>query len=174
MALRIFLMILIGLAVGAVAGWQLAPRMDVPRVDKETLLRQRAAEFYAASRRLDKWTMVRMYTPARQFEDAEKLRTEAENAARTAQKQSAEAKREQEQTAASITPESLEVRIERDWATTGGSYSLVAFDQQIPAQLDRTLWVFDAGQWWVYSWEIVERNAYGHQPDFAMDLDPTR
>jgi hypothetical protein len=169
---RILISILLGLAVGAVAGWLLAPRMHVPRMGKEELLRQRAVAYYAASRRLDRLGMLRLTTPARQLAQADKLREDARKIAETAARQPADQRREAEETAAGIKPEDIEVQLEGNWATTTGKYNLIIAGQKIPSQLDRTLWVYDDGQWWQYSFEPPERNAYGHPPDFAMDMDP--
>jgi hypothetical protein len=166
------LSILLGLAVGALVGYLLAPKMHVPRMDKKQLLVQRAVQYYAASRRLDRWTMVRMFTPARQIEQADKLRDEAEGIARAAAARSADERKEAEETAGGIKAADLDVQIEGNWAVTSGNYDLIAFGQHIPAALDRIAWVYDDGQWWQYNFENVERNSYGHPPDFAMDLDP--
>jgi hypothetical protein len=171
-SLRVFLSILLGLAIGALVGYLLAPKMHVPHVGKEELLRQRAVEFYAASRRLDRWTMVRMFTPARQLEQADKLRKDAEGIVKAAEARSANEKKEAEETASGIKAGDIKVQLEGNWAVTSGKYNIVAFGTNVPAQLDRLVWVYDGGQWWQYNFELPERNAYGHPPDFAMDLDP--
>jgi hypothetical protein len=170
--LRILLTILIGLALGAAGGWLLAPRMDVPRLGKEELLRQRALEYYQASRRLDRLTMAQMFTPARQLEQADELRKEAEQVATRAAAQSEQMRKEAEETARGVQAKNLRLEIEGDWAVTSGSYEIVAFKQRVEAQLDRVAWVYDDGQWWQYNFELVERNAYGNPPDLAMGLDP--
>jgi hypothetical protein len=170
--LRVFLCIVIGLALGGLVGYLLAPKMQAPRISKQQLLEQRAVEFYAASRRLDRWAMARMFTPARQLQQADKLREEAEAVAKAAAARSATEKKEAEETARGVTAEDLEVQVEGNWAVTSGKYELIVSGQKIPSRLDRIVWVFDDGQWWQYNFEVVERNSYGHPPDFAMDLDP--
>ena len=126
----------------------------------------------AASRRLDRWGMVRMFTPANQLEKADKLRKEAEDTAANADKRPADEKKEAEETASGIKPEDIEVKVEGNWATTSGKYTLIVQGTRIPSQLDRVVWVYNGGQWWQYNFEVAERNTYGHPPNFAMDLDP--
>ena len=102
--MRIFIFILLGAAIGIAIGWQLAPRAERSAGDPETLLRQRATGFYAASRRLDKQSMVEMYSPARQLDEAEELQQEADAVAKAAASVGAEARKEAVQTAVGIKP----------------------------------------------------------------------
>jgi hypothetical protein len=118
--------------------------------------------------------MERMFTPARQLDEADTLQKDATATIKVAAKDSADEKKERQQTADSIKAKDLEVHMEDDWAVTGGKYDLVAFGKHIPSRLDQAVWVYRDGQWWIYSFKPVERNAYGNPPDFAMDLDPQK
>jgi hypothetical protein len=173
-SVRILAFILLGAAIGVAVGWTLAPRLRTGSGDPEQQLRARAAEYYAASRRLDKWTMVRAFTPARQLEETDVLRRDADATSKAAAKLSADNRRDAELTAAGIKPEALDVQLEGDWAVTRGNYSLIVGDKKIEQLLDPLVWVRHGGQWWVYDFKLYERNTYGHPPDFALELDPLR
>jgi hypothetical protein len=71
--LRTLIFILIGAVLGVAVGYTLAPRMHAPHLGKEELLRQRAVQYYAASRRLDRLAMFRLSTPARQLTQTTKM-----------------------------------------------------------------------------------------------------
>jgi len=167
--LGIVLVVLMAVA-GAVAGYLLAPRYQTPAGSSEGYLQERAAEYYRAIQVRDHGTMGRMYTPARQWAESEKLRNMALEQAQMFQNFKPETRATFEATAGSINADSIEVELEGDWAVTTGTATTDAGGTPVPIGLGEVVWVRNSGEWWVFSMTYDELNAYGNPPDFARKI----
>lgn len=166
-ALPIIVLVLAILA--AVAGWLISPRYRAPADDGEARLRQRAVEYYRASRELDYATMCQLFTPARQLAEAEQLRGEIADKRDTYQALADATKQDLEFAAGSITEERIDLQVEGDWAVVGGTCDIAGESGPRALPLTETVWVRNAGDWWLYSLTYEELNAYGNPPDFARE-----
>jgi hypothetical protein len=164
------LLLLLIVAACAWAGWQSVPHYSPPPAADEARLRERAAEFYRASRVFDTLTMGRTYTPARQLAETEKLQQDAEEKRRMFEQLDAESRSNLEISATSVDPAALSVEIDGDWAETSGTCTYPAGETEVEVKLERLVWVRSGGDWWVYTWTNPEIAAYGNPSLEAMKL----
>jgi hypothetical protein len=170
--LRALNIVVIALIVGIGVGWLIAPRFVAPHDHGEARLRERAGDYYRASRRLDMPELVRYFSPARQRAEAAKLSANAAKAT-PPQKLPEKQRRELEESATGVDPAKLELRIDGDWAVTRGKAPLPLGDgRSLNVDLEPLVWVLDGGEWWIYTFKASELNTYGHPPDFALPLRP--
>jgi hypothetical protein len=167
--LGIVLVVLMAVA-GAVTGYLLAPRYQVPEDSSEAYLQGRAAEYYRAIQVRDHGTMGCMYTPARQLAESERLRNMALEQAQMFSNFQPETRATFLATAESIDADSIDVELEGDWAVTTGIATTDAGGTPVPIGLGEVVWVRDSGEWWVFAMTYDELNAYGNPPDFARKI----
>jgi hypothetical protein len=164
-ALPIIVLVLAVLAV--LAGWLTTPRYRPPADSGEDRLRERALEYYKASRELDYQRMSRLFTPARQESEEAQLRDEIAEKQETYRSLNEETKQDLKSIADSITPDRLTFDVEGDWAVAGGTCDIMTAEGLRPLPLSDTVWVRDSGDWWLFSLKNAELNAYGNPPEFA-------
>jgi hypothetical protein len=164
-ALPIIVLVLAVLAVGA--GWLTTPRYRPPAEADEERLMERAVAYYKASRLLQYEAMCQMYTPARQLAEAEALRSVIDERQATRRALADKTIENLQFSADSVSAEHIELKVEGDWAVAGGTYMMAGESGTFPLPLEDTVWVRDAGDWWIYSLKFEELNAYGNPPDFA-------
>jgi hypothetical protein len=158
----------------ALLGFATAPHYRAPAADADSRLLDRAAEFYRAQRRFDPWTLVRMYTPARQSAEGLSLAQFAASRARVRNDFDESTIKGLEQSTESISPEKLTVQRVGNWAVTTGTCTVFPDGTPVPLELDKVVWVYNGADWWVYQMTLDELNAYGNPPDFARQLFKTR
>lgn len=160
------LLIVIG---GALAGYLSVPHYRPPNSADEARLRERAAEFYRASRLFDMAAMVRLYTPARQLGDTAQLDGLVRQRRADIARMKPETRWQHEQAAAGVNPDKLELRIEGDWAVTSGTAALPASADHAGSEvpLESIVWLKTDGDWWIYLLHPSELVCYGNPPDFA-------
>ena len=168
---RYFPLILLAIvAACAWAGWQSVPHYQPPAAADEARLRQRAAEYYRATRVFDMQAMARLYSPARQAADAQALLADIELKRGMWQQLDQESRSNLEVSAESVDAAALDVSIDGDWAETSGTCSYPAGNSQVEVTLDRMIWIRTGGDWWIYTWKTPEIAAYGNPPLEAMEL----
>jgi len=166
-AFPFFLLALTALAI--VAGWLATPRYRSPADSGEGRLKERAVEYYKASRRLDYGAMCVLFTPARQMTEADQLRRDIRDKQATYEAMNEATKKNLQFSADSVTAERIVLEIEGDWAVANGSCDIQGDSGPLTIPLPDTVWVRTDGEWWLYSLKNEELNAYGNPPDFARD-----
>ncbi|MCB1217942.1 hypothetical protein KDL44_11155 [bacterium] len=157
-------------AIAALLGWTSAAQYSPPAEAGDARLRERALEFYQASAKFDFETMVRIYTPAIQVAEKTELNRRARRWGETFQVEFDDSHRQDLlDTAAAISLEDMEFRIEGDWALVTGSHDVHVEGQIVRMGLDPTVWVRTGNDWWMYQLDNSELIAYGNPPDFARD-----
>jgi len=155
--------------IAAVVGWFTAPRYRPPEQADKARLMERAVAYYKASRLLDYETMCQMYTPAHQLAEAEALRSMIEEREETRRALADKTLEDLQFSADSISAEHIKLEVEGGWAVASGTYMMAGESGSFPLPLEHTVWVRDAGDWWIYSLKSEELNAYGNPPDFARE-----
>jgi hypothetical protein len=158
------------IAAGALAGYLSVPHYRPPRSADEARLRERAVEFYRASRRFDMQGMIKLYSPARQLSDTVALNEliAKRNADVAGLKDSV--RQEFELAAAAVSSEQLALKIEGNWAVSGGRADLPERQGRTATSvpLENVVWVRSDGDWWIYFLHPAELSCYGNPPDFAL------
>lgn len=174
MSWRFTLMFAVLLLLAAGLGLAAAPRYHPPADSGEARLRERAAGFYRAQRLFDYLSIARYFTPARQHVEGIELARFA--AGRAAQRRGFDKQTiaDFEKSAATITPDSIEVELDGDWAVTRCTCTVIVEGVEVPMPLDAEVWVRSGGDWWVYQLTNAELEAYGNPPDFARSLVSNR
>ncbi|MEZ5339273.1 MAG: hypothetical protein R3F46_13570 [bacterium] len=159
------------MALAALLGWTSAAQYRPPTEAGEARLQERALEFYRASSKFDFETMVRIYSPAMQLAEKTELNRRARRWGETFEVEFDDAHRQDLlDTAAAISLEEMEFRIEGDWALVTGSHEVHVEGQIVRMGLDPTVWVRTGNDWWMYQLDDSELIAYGNPPDFARDM----
>lgn len=151
-------------------GWNSVPHYRPPAGSGETRLRVRAAKYYQASRLFDSLAMAQLYTPAKQLAEQQDLLKDGDKYLASFSLMDESNQASLRKAAQSITPESLDVELEGNWATTWGEYLLPTANSEITVKLDILVWVRSAGDWWIYTWTLPEIAAYGNPPDESYEL----
>jgi hypothetical protein len=163
--MRAFPFIVLVLAVlAAVAGWLATPRYRPPADDGEERLAARVVQYYQASRVLDYAAMCQLFTPARQLADTDQLHRGIAEKRAALKAMGPAALKDLQFSADSVTADRIDLEIEGDWAVAGGDCDIAVASGTIPAPLPETVWVRNAGDWWLYTMTVAELNAYGNAP----------
>lgn len=163
------LMLVFALA-GALLGWNSVPHYRPPAASGETRLRERAAQYYKATRLFESLKMSQLYTPAKQLAEQADLLQKSEKFLATFAALEESNQSNLRTAADSITPGSLELELEGGWATTWGSCVYPTENSQVTIKLDTMVWVRSGGDWWIYTWTKPEIAAYGNPPDASYEL----
>lgn len=164
------LTIIVAGLIGFTAGYLTTSRYTPPAAADEARLRERAEEFYHGMQLMDFSRMAQIYTPARQLADHAELKQIAADRARSFMHFKPETRAEMMASITTINAGELEVRIEGDWAVTGGNRLMQKDGQDVPVPLQPLVWMRTAGDWWVYQHKTCDLLHYGAPPDFARDL----
>jgi hypothetical protein len=154
------------------AGYATVPHYYRPASNGEDRLRERAAEYYRQAHLLRLDEMQKFFTPAHQVGTAEKLLKESAKNREASAKASKTTLEQLKKSVQSITPESLELQRQGNWAVTGGSYVVPGEggNPSVPIPLENVVWLRTSGDWWVYVLEENELACYGNPPDFARGV----
>lgn len=151
-------------------GWNSVPHYRPPKDSGEARLRERAAKYYKATRLFDYLAMSQLYTPAKQVAQQQELLEDNEKYLASFSMFDETNQAGLLKSAQSITPDSLEVKLEGDWAATWGVAKYPTANTELTIQLEKMVWVRSGGDWWIYTWTLPEIAAYGNPPDESYEM----
>lgn len=161
----LWLLPLLGILAGAAVAYAVAPRYQAPPAADEARLRQRAVEYYQASRTFKYDRIVQLFTPAYQMEGSDSIQRLADQFAGKFATFDSATQKELRTAAESIKPERLKVLVDGDWAQTSGKYDYGVEGQQVELPLEDVVWVRTAGDWWIFQLQNPEILRYGLPPE---------
>ncbi len=156
---------LLGILLGGGFALATAPRYKAPPAADEARLRERAVEYYKASRLFDYAHLARMFSPANQQLNTEEVQRQVAKFGGQFPGFDALTQKNLRDAAAGIKPELLELTVDGDWARTGGKGEYPVEDQTVQIPLNDVVWVRTAGDWWVYQLLNPEIQYYGLPPE---------